>query len=824
MVHRIHHLVGRYINLIAGHEGSVLLIVLASLFLSAIVAGRLTLRSDLKELLPPQYESVKELDRVLRQVGGVGSLIVVAQSPDPQANKRFMDDLAGRISQLPPGIVRYVSYKADEIRKFYEDHFLYYIDTPDLEIFYNRLKKRIDYEKFRRTPLFFGLGDEGEDTPPKIAFDDIRERNERHFSSPVSTVDDYYGGEWGRMLIMVIRPYGATITIDSARALISRVEGIVDDLRPSSYDPRMEIGFCGNVKSTIEEYDTLKHDILSTALLCVLLVALSIVIYFLRIRVVFLLGATLLIAVAWTFAVTKIVIGYLNAQTAFLGSIIVGTGINYGIIVMARYLEERKRHRPPFEAMQTALEMTVRPTFLAAATTAVAFAVLLIARIRGLSQFGFIGAVGVILCWVATVFVLPAMTLESEKILRLVKPRALPSRKSALFELASRISARSPIFIIIMALIGAAVAAVSVWRFAPQAIEYDFSKMRNQASIESGTEALESRVSKLFKNSMTPSVVLVGSVGEGSDVCKAVMRQNSMLPASEQRVGSCHSVSDLLPTDQTAKLAVMSRIDRLLSKDMVRTLKGDIKKKVERIRRSILGRSITVTDLPLALTRHFEDLNGNRGAVVFINPRPGMLLSDGRNLTRFADTIRNIDLPDGRTFHAASEAIVFSDLVEIIRRDAPVLTLAALLGVILFVMVTLKKMRMSAVIIAALIWAVLIMLGLAAYIGIKINFFNFIVLPLTFGIGVDYGINMAVRIRQEGPLGVTHAIRHTGGAVVLCSVTTTIGYFVLTTATNQALATFGLAAVIGEITCIVAAIILIPAVIVIADRWRGKDV
>ncbi|HPQ80098.1 MAG TPA: MMPL family transporter [bacterium] len=820
MVKRFHRFVGSYLRVVAGREKFALLVILVTFLASAYAAFGLKLKSDLKELLPQNYPGVQELDRVLKTVGGVGSLVVVAESPDPEANKRFMDALAKRLGEEPEGLIRYISYKADDVRKFYENHFLYYIGVSDLELMYNRLKKRVDFEKIKRSPLYIDLAEEGDVTPPELNFDDIRERNEKNYSAPVTTVDDYYGGEWGRMLIMVIRPYGATITIESARRLVGEVERVVSELDPASFDPRLKVGTCGNVKSTIEEYDTLKRDILSTALLCLSLVAAAIIVYFLRVRVVFLLGASLLIALAWTFAATRFAIGYLNAQTAFLGSIIVGTGINYGIILTARYLEERKKQRPPLESMQKAMEATARPTLLAAATTAVAFAVLTIARIRGLSQFGFIGATGVMFCWVSAMFVLPVLTLESEKILKLVKPRLVPKRESALFAVASRVAMRMPAVLLVLASLAAIAAAGVVWRFAPHAIEYDFTKMRNQVSVASGTEALEKRVSKLFKHSMTPSAVLVGSVEEGMEVCDAVMRQNDSLPVSEQRVGSCHSIDNLLPPDQERKLPIMEKLRALLSERWVRDIKGDARRKVDRVRRSILGRALTVEDLPAALTSHFEDLEGRRGAVVFINPRPGMLLSDGRNLMRFADTIRDIRLPDGSVKHAASESIIFSDLIEIIKHDAPYLTLASLLCVVVFIVIALKRVQISAVVVCGLVWAVLVMVGIAALLEIKINFFNFIVLPLTFGIGVDYGINVAMRIHEEGPMSAIYAIRHTGGAVVLCSATTIIGYFVLTTAANQALATFGLAAVIGEIACITSAILLVPAIIVFSHKFR----
>lgn len=818
----IKRLTSRYCDLISKRGLLVFALIAISLVASLFAASKIQLRSDLKELLPPSFQSVKELDRLLARIGGVGSLIVVAESPNLEANKRFMDDLAARLNALPPETIRYVNYKADDIRKFYEDHFLYYLDQPDLDLVYNRIKSRVDYEKFKKTPFFFDLGEE-DVGPPKLEFDDISERNKKHYSAPVSTVDDYYGGEWGRMLIMIVRPFGAALSVDSARSLISTIEGVVDGMNPSSYEPSMKIGFCGDVKSTIEEYETLRYDIASTAILCIVLIAASIVIYFLRLRVVFLIGASLAVAIAWTFALTQIVIGYLNAQTAFLLSIIVGTGINYGIILMARYIEERKRDKSPIDAMKLAMSQIITPTFLAAGTTSIAFAALLIARTRGLSQFGFIGGAGVMLCWLSAILVLPILTIKSERVMKIVRVRKEPARRSALMEVASRFPVTHPRMILIGALIAASVSIVVLAFAAPNAIEYDFSKMRNMVSVQNGTEALENRVSKLFKHSMTPSAVLVDSASDGAVVCDAVTKQNEATTSEERRVGSCYSIDNLLPENQEAKLASMARIDELISEDWSSKLKGDLKNQVDRVKRSILDRPLTIDDLPEALIRHFKDLNGMKGAVVFINPRPGMLLSDGRNLMKFADTIRDIKVDDGRIFHAASASIIFSDLIGIIKGQAPLLTLASLVGVILFVVLLLRGMKLSFLVIVCLIWSVIVMMGVASLMGIKINFFNFIVLPLTFGIGVDYAVNMALRIREEGVANLSKAIHRTGGAVVLCSVTTIIGYFVLTRATNQALVTFGIAAVIGEIACIVSAVLILPALITLFEERKNRN-
>src|SRR5437764_14489383 len=106
------------------------------------------------------------------------------------------------------------------------------------------------------------------------------------------------------------------------------------------------------------------------------------------------------------------------------------------------------------------------------------------------------------------------------------------------------------------------------------------------------------------------------------------------------------------------------------------------------------------------------------------------------------------------------------------------------------------------------------MLGTAAWVGVRTHFLNFIALPITFGIGVDYGINIYLRYRLEGRGRIGYAVRATGGAVALCSLTTIIGYAALLVADNQALQSFGAMAILGELACLSAALIGMPAFLV----------
>jgi predicted RND superfamily exporter protein len=107
---------------------------------------------------------------------------------------------------------------------------------------------------------------------------------------------------------------------------------------------------------------------------------------------------------------------------------------------------------------------------------------------------------------------------------------------------------------------------------------------------------------------------------------------------------------------------------------------------------------------------------------------------------------------------------------------------------------------------------VTILVGLAAVSETKLNFFNFIALPITFGIGCEYPFNVFDRTRLlKGD--VTAAVARGGGAVALCSYTTAIGYGSMLFSDNQALQSFGRLAMWGEIACVTMALLFLPSLL-----------
>jgi len=79
----------------------------------------------------------------------------------------------------------------------------------------------------------------------------------------------------------------------------------------------------------------------------------------------------------------------------------------------------------------------------------------------------------------------------------------------------------------------------------------------------------------------------------------------------------------------------------------------------------------------------------------------------------------------------------------------------------------------------------------------------------------------AVAEPDAAPGFIPEPTAETGGTVLVCSLTTTIGYASLLVSDNLAIRGFGLASLIGEITCVVAALALVPAIV---GLRRGIDV
>ena len=173
--------------------------------------------------------------------------------------------------------------------------------------------------------------------------------------------------------------------------------------------------------------------------------------------------------------------------------------------------------------------------------------------------------------------------------------------------------------------------------------------------------------------------------------------------------------------------------------------------------------------------------------------------------------VRALHLPDEMA--VGGGAFVFADVLRAVTRAGPRATLAALLGVVLFVVVVVGRKRHVIATLASVVAGTTVMIACAALLGLKVNFLDFVALPITLGISVDYAVNVVARERDGGRSIFGQALATTGGAVVLCSWTTIVGYGSLLLSANAGIRSFGAVAILGEATCLVAALTLAPALL-----------
>jgi len=105
----------------------------------------------------------------------------------------------------------------------------------------------------------------------------------------------------------------------------------------------------------------------------------------------------------------------LNPLTAILGVLIIGICTEFMVLLMGRYEEEKKRGLNPREAMVTALGKIGRAIVTTALTTLGGFGVLIVSNFVMIRDFGIATVVGVFLCMVITLTVMPGLIVRYDE-------------------------------------------------------------------------------------------------------------------------------------------------------------------------------------------------------------------------------------------------------------------------------------------------------------------------------------------------------------------------------------------------------------------------
>jgi hypothetical protein len=778
---------------------------------SALLASRLPLRPDLSNLLPPSARSVKDFNALKDRAKAFGTVFVVIDGGgDPARRERATRELERRIDAQPDELVTEVIYGDQPVRDYFWKHRFLFADFDDLEEAKRALADKIKRAKLEANPFYIDLEDEaGQDLEQRVK--DLREKLDdarREVDKPAG----FISSDRRLQLLIVRTPFSSADFTRGHRLrelLQSEIDIVIAEL------PGVDAGLTGNIVKSLDEHRAVVRGMAAAAAITALICALALFLYYRSVLPVMASLWSLAVGTLATFAFAKIAIGHLNLVTAFLAAIVVGNGVNAGLILLARYFEELRAGNEGNEALAGALRGAVRGTLAASLAAGVAYGSLVITDFRGFRHFGVIGFVGMLLCWISAFTVLPAGLALLWR-----RGRIHANKAPRIGRLLARVLPRRLGGIALAGAVLAVASGIATWRFiASNPLQEDWSDLRPTGQ---GTEeAIEwsRRLSEGFeiKFDQGTSQRFVVGLERRAQVPEAI----AAMEAADEKSGGrlledIQSIDDLIPDRQRDKLEVIAEIRRLLADDLVETFADEDRELLEKVTPPPDLRQLTDADIPDALAWPFTERDGTRGRLILATGGLDYKPWNVYHRMEFAERFREIDLPEGA--RVGGQSFIFADMVEAMGRDGPLATAVALAGAILVVGLVAGFRRHGLVTLICAAVGILGMIALVSLVGLEVNVIDFIALPITIGLGIDYAVNIAARERQDGELGPHHVLATTGGAVLLCSFTTMVGYGSLLTSASGGIRSFGLAAILGELACVVAALALAPTLLSILRR------
>jgi len=791
----------RAIAIVALH----LLLTVGAIYL---IAYHLPLRADFSYLLPQDAPAVQDLRRLEARVKANDAVLVLVEAPDRATQEAVTGQLIAGTRTISKDLVERVEHDDSEVRAFFKERRFLFVPLEDLQKASAALDAFLARAKQKANPIFIDLDDpdpakEARDRQQLEALQAKRREAEAKLDKPANVSAD------GRIALIQVKTLFRSTDAGRGQQLLDELGAIRDRVLASH--PTTRVGFAGGVVTAVAEHDAIFRGMVMSSLITMVLVGLVLAFYFRSATLLVLLIGTLGLATIISFGFAAITVGHLNAATAFLGAIIAGNGINYGILMIARYLEERPRHEPE-EAMAIAIAGTLRPTAVASLGASIAYGSLAATSFKGFADFAVIGAVGMMICWITTYVLLPVLMMwfgrhtrihAGDPLVGTTLVRILGFRRSGV--------------VCVVASMIAIVAGVIVYRYiAADPFEYNIRNLRSEGEV-----AIESREwmqlsDRTFGRGISSRTYIAADrFDQVPKIVAALKDHEKGVPEDKQTFGAVHSILDAIPSDQDAKLAILEHIRTTLTDEVLDQLDDKDRQELAGLRPPAGLRPITADQLPPTLKDQLTEKDGRIGYLVAIRPAPRLDEWNGKDLIRFANAVRKIDLADGETVTTSGTSVIFADIVAAIETDGPLVTGVAAAGLMLMVILLVGLHRRAFAVLAGTAAGTLLMVSVCALLGLHVNFLDFIALPITLGLGIDYAINVAHRQDHEEIPDPIATLRTSGAAVFVCSLTTIIGYGSLLASDNLAIRGFGTASLIGEICCVFTALVLVPAILAV---------
>ncbi len=642
--------------------------------------------------------------------------------------------------------------------------------------------------------------------------------------------------------------------------------------------PDLMVGVTGEPLLEHDEMVSSETDSNRSGFLSLVLVAILFAFTFRQVGRPFAIIGSFLLGAGWTVGFTTLVVGHLNLLTVSFFTILVGSGIDFGIHILLRYEEEFAKHGKLGEALDEALVGTGTDIAVSAFSTAMAFAAVGMADFKGVSELGIIAGCGIMLCLVSTVLPLPALVVLLDRNRRPSEAPAMALGSRILVARAeSALLRRAPwTLALVVVLLLAALPAIS-------SVGFDYNLLRMQ---DPHLESVQTELDLIKKGGNT--VLFSVSLADDVEHARLLKAKFEALPA----VSHVDTVSDLFPEVTPGKLEALRELQSLVSdvsipdpetegvssdavgsKELRRMGDGfmelerffraqkdglmasdspKIRESTERFEGEMDQLFSELSDLgpgPIedGLTgfqrNFFHDLSSMVEFLKSQDPNPKLSLDDlpvnlrlrsvgktGKLVLRvypkkniwereaLNEFVREVRKADPQAIGAPIMIWHHTSMMKSAFETAGKYAMGAI-TIILFLYF--RSIPWTLLAMLPLVLGVLFMLYAMARYGISFNLANFMGLPLLLGIGMDYGIHVLHRTQEEGRVNMFD--HSTGPATTLSAMTTVAGFGTLALGGHQGVASLGFILAAGVVGILLAALFVLPALLSVWSPFPDKS-
>jgi predicted RND superfamily exporter protein len=826
------------------HSRKIIIIALVVGLLAAAGASRLSFDPDLLNLIPQQNRQVNEFRKVLKDMGTIDYHIIVLNMPagrDVHDYDALVDSIANGYAKSP--LISDVSYKLPNPLDYVQiilPKALLFLTPAEIDEVAAKLSDEGIRDSVARnrtllqTPQSFALKQVVQYDPFNLAPIFLRKFQSVGAGFKIDASSGYYLSSDHSMLLMLTKPKRPAQDVPFAKELLAS-GAIIEANALKEFQktadrgtPLPTISHTGGYEIAIGDADLIKQDVILNVLGSFFGVLALFLYAFRRAASVIYAGAPLALGLAVTFGMAGVVYGVLSQASAGFAALLAGLGIDFITVLYGRYVDERNRGVQMPDALRTTMRTTMGGVLIAAITTAGTFFAFLATDFRGMTQLGFLTGVGIILFLICVMFLLPALIVDSEKIERKKRPKLyLHSFGSGkLIDISvARPHATIAVWVAFIILCGLLSTRL---RFSDNI--QDLRAKGNPGVV--GQTAVTNKFGQSFDFMMY--------VAEGNSIEEvlektAVASHDLEQLVHDHTIASFQSISTFLPpADQQRKVIAqlqagssdrfnVQRIDKTFREALAANgFRPEIYTNYMELFGQALAPKEPVTlanignkDLLKLAETYVKPIGSRWMSVIRVYPVGGKWPREVP-----ANLLAVPDRHPGDVLTGVN--LVSSTLRRIVRADAWRSTIIGFAAVFILMLFSFRRPYITALTFVPFIAGATGMFGLMALMDLEFNFMNIFVGLMIIGVATDYAIYMLQRY-IENPATFRDNAHETGKAIVMAALTAIVGYGSFALSHYPGLRSIGYASTFGIGLSGLAAITLLPAILVLSKESRNVD-